>query len=323
MLVSRNAVLAFAVTLATTLSLLASDNLKKRRDKPRPTTEDGQTPEAPIDFQNAPAPFRVDRVTRPNAVYPKVATPKIGTGRVYPSALAAVRGFGPDCPELDAPMRMSRSGPRHGYYLYADKEETRPDDPSRVRIASFSLVWIHRNSDGVMAQDQIVTLRAKSCEVGFGREIDLRRLGSWGVPDELVLRGEVRMTNNLGTADPTDDIELTTDKSARIDVRRRRIEIRGPGRMVRYERRRAEGEGIDGPRSTPIDWDGALVLDGNRLRIEGNVRGTNSDRGLSWFASSMEFDIGHSLFPHADPLRGQAVPDTAPDRGDDTTRERK
>ena len=315
MLVSRNAVLACAVTLATTLSLLASDKLEKQRDNSRPTNARAQTPKLPTEISNAPKPIRVDAVARPKAV-----SPTVGSKEVNPSSLAAVRGFGPDCPELDAPLRRVSSSPEHGYYLFAKGYEIEPEIPTQVRISGFSLVLIHRDPKGVEAEDEIVTLRAKTCTATFGHKIDLRRLGGPGMPDVLVLRGKVVMTNNLGTADPNDDIELTTDKSARIDVRRRRLDIRGPGRIFRGVLGRG---GESWPRETPVDWDIYLYLQGDSLSIFGNVRrpadgaGTYSVGGIS---GGMDPDY-RKWFPSLKTLRKEGVLDTAPDGRDGIERD--
>lgn len=153
--------------------------------------------------------------TRPLAVEPEA---------LRESEIAAVRGFGPDCPELRAPLILEsrkRSGPDvtsgrgMGIYVYAHDYEILKDNPRLIRLHPFSMVHLQRSPSGKKEEDEINTVRGEEAILEFDRPVELTKIS--GVkPIAGWVKGKVTLKSNRRTDDPDDDIVLFTE---RLDYR--------------------------------------------------------------------------------------------------------
>ncbi|QDU62664.1 hypothetical protein Pan216_35310 [Planctomycetes bacterium Pan216] len=141
---------------------------------------------------------------------------------VRESEIAALRGFGPNCDELKAPLILEsrkRTGPDVvpgrgvGLFVYATDYEILKVDgtPKRIRLHPFSLVYITRTGEGTQETDEISTVRGEEAILEFDRPIEMTKLS--GVkPIAGWVRGKVNLKSNRRTKDPRDDIILLTEK---------------------------------------------------------------------------------------------------------------
>lgn len=136
------------------------------------------------------------------------------------SEIAAGRGFGPDCPELHAPLILE-SRPKGdaavpaqrglGVYVYAHDYEILKDKPNQMRLHPFSMVQIQAARSGRAEEDEISTVRGQEAILEFDRPIELTKIS--GVrPVAGWVQGQVELKNNHRTEDPSDDFVVLTER---------------------------------------------------------------------------------------------------------------
>jgi lipopolysaccharide export system protein LptA len=143
---------------------------------------------------------------------------------VREALIAAQRGFGPGCPELDMPLKLESrkptgpnavSGRGIGFYVYGKDYEILRDNPRRVRIWPFSLVYITAAESNDPDEDEISTVHGEEAILEFDRPIkppyfsDVRPVAGWvrSETQDVELR-----TNRRTCTDKTDDISVFTDR---------------------------------------------------------------------------------------------------------------
>lgn len=142
------------------------------------------------------------------------------------SEVAAIRGFGPLCPELNAPISMewrpkngAQQPPSHrgvGVHVFAHDYEVLKENPRLVRLHPCSIVHVQASPSGKPEQDEINTVRGQEAFVEFDRPIDkltdvsgAQAVGGW-------INGKVELKNNRRTDDAHDDVVVFTE---RLDFR--------------------------------------------------------------------------------------------------------
>jgi lipopolysaccharide export system protein LptA len=171
---------------------------------------------------------------------------------VRESEVAAVRGFGPGCRELTAPLilesrrredRGVAPGRGVGVYVYAETYELPESNPNQLRLKPFSLVNIIRSKDEAPEHDEIVSLRGREAVLEFDRPIDATRLTGVN-PVAGWVEGDVVLKTNRKTSEPTDDIVLFTDRM-HYDRTKNLIWADGAVKIVVENEGKASGVGLE------------------------------------------------------------------------------
>lgn len=167
------------------------------------------------------------------------------------SEVAAVRGFGPGCREVSAPLILeSRSkdergvpaGRGIGLYVYADTYELPPENPKQLVLKPCSLIDIVRSKDDLADHDEINSLHGAKLVLEFDRPIDPTRLTGVN-PVSGWVEGDVVLKTNRRTPDPSDDIVMFTDR-LHYDRGRNLIWADNTVRIV-MENERVSGSGLE------------------------------------------------------------------------------
>jgi lipopolysaccharide export system protein LptA len=145
---------------------------------------------------------------------------EIAKPTVRESEIAAVRGFGPSCLQISAPLilQLGRRGDKPvpsgrgvGTYIYIDTYEIPKGNARQLHLKPFSLVHISYSPTGSVEVDEILTAQAKSAVLEFDRDIEITRLNGTK-PLAGWIEGDVTLKSNRKTVDPSDDIVLFTEK---------------------------------------------------------------------------------------------------------------
>lgn len=139
---------------------------------------------------------------------------------VRESEVAAVRGFGPNCSQISAPLILEsrRNGEKAlptgrgvGMFVFADTYEIPPENQNQIRLKPFSLVNITESKDGNPDHDEIMTVFAEQAILEFDRPIELTKLSGLH-PLVGWVQGDVTLKTNRRTVDPSDDIVVFTER---------------------------------------------------------------------------------------------------------------
>lgn len=202
------------------------------------------------------------------------------------SLIAAQRGFGPGCDELDAPMKLESrkptgpdavSGRGIGFFVFGGDYEIIKDNPRRMRIWPFSLVHITASPNGNPDEDEISTVRGKEAILEFDRPIRLPNISGvkpvagwvWSDDQDVELR-----TNRRTCGDKTDDVSVFTDRLY-YSEERNLIWADNQILVVAGEDTRIEGVGMELeliPKPKPGDPVPKKTHDAKRVRLVKDVR---------------------------------------------------
>ena len=136
------------------------------------------------------------------------------------SEVGAVRGFGPNCAQVAAPLILEsrRKGDKAlpvgrgiGMFVYADTYEIPPENQNQIRLRPFSLVHISESKDGNPDHDEIMTVFAEQAVLEFDKPIELTKLSGLH-PLVGWVQGDVTLKTNRRTVDPSDDIVVFTER---------------------------------------------------------------------------------------------------------------
>lgn len=168
-------------------------------------------------------PMLAEDLTQP---MPLDGSEEIHKSVVRESEVAAIRGFGPSCPQVASPLilesrrkanaaqasaRPLPSGRGIGTFVYADSYEIPPDTPHQIRLKPFSLVHVGASKDDMAEKDEILTVHAEQAVIEFDRPIDVRDLSGLQ-PLAGWVQGDVTLKSNRRTVEPKDDIVMFTER---------------------------------------------------------------------------------------------------------------